>query len=125
MELDSASLADLSSQLRSLGYLARDLDLSLLFASSPASTSHLSSPSAILAHQQTLASEARAREQLVRCLWSMLGARSEVNEGFEALASRERVGNYELERVKGMMNKEKRAREVAEQEKEKEVAKTK
>lgn len=121
--LDSASLSHLSSQLQSLGYISRPLDLSQLFASTPASTSHLSSPSAILAHQAQLANEARACEQVVRCLWSMLGARMDASEGLETLAARERVGNYELERVKGMLSKEKKAREAAEKEREKETAK--
>ncbi|ORY88107.1 hypothetical protein BCR35DRAFT_351231 [Leucosporidium creatinivorum] len=123
--LDSASLSHLSSQLQSLGYISRPLDLPQLFASTPASTSHLSSPSAILTHQSQLANEARAREQVVRCLWSMLGARMDASEGLETLAARERVGNYELERVKGMLSKEKKAREAAEKEREKETAKAK
>jgi hypothetical protein len=123
--LDSASLSHLSSQLQSLGYISRPLDLPQLFAATPASTSHLSSPSAILAHHAQLANEARAREQVVRCLWSMLGARMDASEGLEALAARERVGNYELERVKGMLSKEKKAREAAEKEREKETAKAK
>lgn len=55
----------------------------------------------------------------------MLGARMDASEGMEALAARERVGSYELERVKGMLSKEKKAREAAEKEREKEAAKAK
>lgn len=123
---DEKSLSHLSSQLRSLGFINRPLDLAELFASTPHSlSSRTRSPEEILAHQTRLQVENRAREQTIRLLWSLLGAREEANERLEEIKTREQVLGYEMDRTQAMVSKEKKRADRMQEEREAEAAKAK
>ncbi|SCZ93771.1 BZ3500_MvSof-1268-A1-R1_Chr6-3g08874 [Microbotryum saponariae] len=126
--MDAASLSHLSSQLQSLGFLSRPLDVASLFsAAAPTPTTAKGGtnddPASILAHQATMQQQYRAREQVLRCLWSLLTARNDAAEGLEAVSARERVLAYEIERTKAMLKREREAREASERDKQNERAK--
>ncbi|SGY16958.1 BQ5605_C012g07043 [Microbotryum silenes-dioicae] len=126
--MDAASLSHLSSQLQSLGFLSRPLDVASLFsAAAPTPTTAKGGthddPASILAHQATMQQQYRAREQVLRCLWSLLTARNDAAEGLEAVSARERVLAYEVERTKAMLKREREAREASERDKQNEKAK--
>ncbi|SCV67589.1 BQ2448_5200 [Microbotryum intermedium] len=124
--MDAASLSHLSSQLQSLGFITRPLDVASLFTA-PTTTSGTKDmnhdPASILAHQASVQQQYRAREQVLRCLWSLLTARNDAAQGLEAVAARERVLAYELERTKAMLKREREARESSERDKQNEKAK--
>ncbi|KDE04526.1 hypothetical protein, variant [Microbotryum lychnidis-dioicae p1A1 Lamole] len=126
--MDAASLSHLSSQLQSLGFLSRPLDVASLFSAAAATPTTAKGgthddPASILAHQATMQQQYRAREQVLRCLWSLLTARNDAAEGLEAVSARERVLAYEVERTKAMLKREREAREASERDKQNEKAK--
>lgn len=94
---DSASLSHLSSQLQAHGYTSRPLDLSL--------------PSQ------------RSKDSLIKCLWTMLAARTDANESLEKVGTELRVLRYDYERVQGMLRREREGKMGMEKEKEGEKAK--
>lgn len=93
----SSSLSHLSSQLQSHGYTTRPLDLSL--------------PSQ------------RSKDALIKCLWTMLAARTDANESLEKVGTELRVLRYDHERVQGMLRREKEGKVGVEKEMEGERAK--
>ncbi|GAA6001096.1 uncharacterized protein JCM10292_006372 [Rhodotorula paludigena] len=103
------SLSALSSQLVSLGYLSRPLDLSTLFLS-PAIPANPSAK-ALKKHHDLLILQARAREQIAKCLWGMLEQRQSERGVIEGLLAVEARAQEEVER-------ERKARERAERERE-------
>ncbi|GAA6047011.1 hypothetical protein JCM3770_004150 [Rhodotorula araucariae] len=108
------SLSALSTQLVSLGYLSRPLDLRTLFLA-PALPPDPSAK-ALKRHHDLLVLQARARDQIAKCLWGMLEQRQSergVMEGLlagEARASedadRERKGRERAERDREAMGRE-------------------
>lgn len=124
---DSAlSLSHLSSQLIAHGYTSRPLDLvSLFLTPSPSSALKASEPKAYLAHVARLRAEGAARDQVVKCLWNILSARTESLEELERLRGREMVAGYELERAKGLLARAEGERDKARKEAEGERAKAK
>ena len=125
------SLAHLSAQLNAHGYITRPLDLISLFALPP--------PPLVTSAEQTdkqlrnalkqarAATEAqdKAREQLVRCLWNMLGARVDATTAIERLSTELRVLVYDHERANGILAKEREKRVLAEKDAMAEKAKAK
>lgn len=103
------SLSALSSQLVSLGYLSRPLDLSTLFLS-PAIPNNPSAK-ALKKYHDLLILQARAREQIAKCLWGMLEQRQSERGVIEGLLAGEARAQEEVER-------ERKARERAERERE-------
>lgn len=112
---DPSSLSSLSSQLLSLNLTTKALDLVPIF--SPPAQAPLS--------PAQLAADARAREALLRCIWSMLEARQQMGEALETVDGMGRVREYELERAEGMVTVERRKAAVAGKEAEGERAKAK
>lgn len=123
--MDETSLSHLSSQLRSLGFIHRPLDLPALFAATQKPSSRSAKPEEILAYQKRLQQETRAREQVIRLLWSLLGARDEASERLEEVKTREQVLCYEMERSQAMVTREKRRADRMQEEREAEAAKAK
>lgn len=78
-----------------------------------------------MAHQTRLQVENRAREQTIRLLWSLLGAREEANERLEEIKTREQVLGYEMDRTQAMVSKEKKRADRMQEEREAEAAKAK
>lgn len=125
------SLAHLSAQLKAHGYITRSLDLLSLFSLPP--------PPLLSSHEQTdkqlrtalkqaaLARQAedQAREQIVRCLWNMLGARVDATTAIERLSTELRVLLYDHERANGILAKEREKRLAAEKDAMAEKAKAK
>ncbi|GAA5968811.1 hypothetical protein JCM11641_000740 [Rhodosporidiobolus odoratus] len=114
------SFSALSTALISSGYLTRPLDLQTLF-NSPSLPSQ-SSSKALKKHNDLLILQARAREQLSKCLWGMLDKRDQEREMVEGLLAREARVSGEAERERGMRERAERDREVAQREAEKERA---
>ncbi|KAL8292804.1 hypothetical protein RQP46_001416 [Phenoliferia psychrophenolica] len=122
----TASLSHLSSQLLSHGYTSRPLDLVSLFLTPPPSHAlKQADPGAYAEHVARIRAEGTARDQVVKCLWNMLGARMDSIEGLENLRSREMVGQYELERSRGLLQRAEKERDRARKDAEQERAKTK
>lgn len=115
-----SDLASLSAQLVSLNYLTRPLDLAPVFAPSLPSSSSSSG-----AQQQQLASDARVREQFLRCVWAMLAARNQASEALESVDGLLRTREYELERMEAMVETERRKAKRAEEDAKQEQAKAK
>lgn len=123
---DPLSLSHLSSQLVAHGYTSRALDLVSLFLTPPPSHSlKKADPGAYAAHVERIRAESTARDQVIKCLWNMLGARMDAVEGIETLRSREMVGAYELERAKGLLGRAEKERDKARKDAEGERAKAK
>ncbi|BGP15757.1 hypothetical protein JCM10213_007947 [Rhodosporidiobolus nylandii] len=104
------SYSALSSRLLALGALTRPLDLHTLFLS-PSLPSSASSKAA-KKHHDTLILQARAREQLSKCLWGMLERREEEREVMEGLLAREAREAGERERERTMRERAEREREI-------------
>ncbi|GAA5990900.1 hypothetical protein JCM10908_000071 [Rhodotorula pacifica] len=117
------SLSALSTQLVSLGYLSRPLDLSTLFLSpsvpSSASSKH------IRKHQDLLILQARAREQIAKCLWGMLEQRQTERATIETLLAREARANEDADRERIAADRARKEREAMGRELEAEKAKAK
>ncbi|GAA6020843.1 hypothetical protein JCM10207_001677 [Rhodosporidiobolus poonsookiae] len=103
------SLNALSTQLVSHGYLSRPLDLQTLFLA-PSLPSNPSSK-ALKKHHDTLILQARAREQLAKCLWGMLEKRNEEREVLEGLLAREARASGDAERERTLRERLGRERE--------------
>ena len=122
----TASLSHLSSQLLSYGYTSRPLDLvSLFLTPAPSHALQLADPGAYAEYVERIRAEGTARDQVVKCLWNMLGARMDSTEGLDALRSREMVGAYELERCRGLLVRAEKERDKARKDAELEKAKAK
>ncbi|KAJ8294914.1 hypothetical protein OF846_001983 [Rhodotorula toruloides] len=117
------SLSALSTQLVSLGYLSRPLDLSTLFLAPP--TPSNASSKALKKHHDLLILQARAREQIAKCLWGMLEQRRAERGTIEALLSREASAAEEAEREKNAADRARKEREVLGKELEAEKARAK
>ncbi|BGP55100.1 hypothetical protein JCM8202v2_002695 [Rhodotorula sphaerocarpa] len=117
------SLSALSTQLVSLGYLSRPLDLSTLFLApslpSTASAKH------VRKHQDLLILQARAREQIAKCLWGMLEQRQAERATIETLLAREARANEEAERERAAADRARKEREAMGRELEAEKARAK
>ncbi|GAA5885744.1 hypothetical protein JCM6882_007551 [Rhodosporidiobolus microsporus] len=109
------SLSALSTQLIAHGYLTRPLDLSTLFLPpplpTPSSTTGEVSSKSLKKHQDLLILQARAREQLAKCMWGMLDKRTEEREVMEGLLAREARASMEGERERAMRERAERERE--------------
>ncbi|GAA5849738.1 hypothetical protein JCM8547_000549 [Rhodosporidiobolus lusitaniae] len=103
------SLSALSTQLLSHGYLTRPLDLSTLFLAPSLPSS--SSSKALKKHHDTLILQARARDQLAKCLWGMLEKRGEEREVLEGMLAREARAQGEGERERTMRERAEREAE--------------
>ncbi|GAA5895071.1 hypothetical protein JCM8208_000105 [Rhodotorula glutinis] len=117
------SLSALSTQLVSLGYLSRPLDLSTLFLS-PALPSQPSAK-ALKRHHDLLVLQARAREQIAKCLWGMLDQRQSEREVMEGLLAGEAKAAEDAEREHKARERAEREREAIARDLEAERAKTK
>lgn len=117
------SLSALSTQLVSLGYLSRPLDLSTLFLApslpSTASAKH------VRKHQDLLILQARARERIAKCLWGMLEQRQAERATIETLLAREARANEEAERERAAADRARKEREAMGRELEAEKARAK
>ncbi|GAA5830826.1 hypothetical protein JCM11251_001089 [Rhodosporidiobolus azoricus] len=123
------SLSALSTQLIAHGYLTRPLDLTTLFLPPPlpipsATTGEVSTKS-LKKHQDLLILQARAREQLAKCMWGMLDKRMEEREVMEGLLAREARASMEQEREKSIRERAEREREAMGRELEAERARAK
>ncbi|KAK4702751.1 hypothetical protein P7C70_g3471, partial [Phenoliferia sp. Uapishka_3] len=122
----SASLSHLSSQLLSQGYTSRPLDLVSLFTTPPPPSSlRTTDPQSYAALVSRLRQESTARDQVVKCLWNMLGERINSVERLEEVRGRVGVVEYELERERARVRGVEKKREKARKEAEGERAKTK
>lgn len=117
------SLSALSTQLVSLGYLSRPLDLSTLFLAPPIPSN--ASSKALKKHHDLLILQARAREQIAKCLWGMLEQRQAERGTIEALLSREASAAEEAEREKNAADRARKELEVLGKELEAEKARAK
>ena len=117
------SLSALSTQLVSLGYLSRPLDLSTLFLS-PALPSQPSAK-ALKRHHDLLVLQARAREQIAKCLWGMLDQRQSERDVMQDLLAAEAKAAEEAEREHKARERAEREREAIARDLEAERAKTK
>lgn len=117
------SLSALSTQLVSLGYLSRPLDLSTLFLS-PALPSNPSSK-ALKRHHDLLVLQARAREQIAKCLWGMLDQRQSERDVMEGLLAGEARAAEDAERERKARERTEREREAIARDLEAERAKSK
>ncbi|POY74251.1 hypothetical protein BMF94_2689 [Rhodotorula taiwanensis] len=117
------TLSALSTQLVSLGYLARPLDLATLFLApslpAGASSKH------VRKHQDLLILQARAREQIAKCLWGMLEQRQEERATIETLLAREARANEDAERERKQADRARKEREAMGREVEAEKARAK
>ncbi|GAA5863412.1 hypothetical protein JCM3774_005283 [Rhodotorula dairenensis] len=117
------SLSALSTQLVSLGYLSRPLDLSTLFLApslpSGASSKH------VRRHQDLLILQARAREQIAKCLWGMLEQRQTERATIETLLAREARANEDSDRERKAADRARKEREAMGRELEAEKARAK
>lgn len=126
------SLAHLSAQLKAHGYITRQLDLLSLFTLPPppifnSNEQHTDKQlrNALQQANQARQAEDQAREQIVRCLWNMLGARVDATTAIERLSTELRVLEYDHERANSILSKEREKRVVAEKEAMAEKAKAK
>ncbi|GAA5873923.1 hypothetical protein JCM1840_000232 [Sporobolomyces johnsonii] len=117
------SLSALSSSLVSHGYLTRPLSLSTLFL--PPTLPSNPSSKALKHHQDTLILQARARDQLARCLWGMLERGVEAREALEEAVAREGRQAMERERERKLRERAEREREALAREMEGERARAK
>ncbi|GAA5928069.1 hypothetical protein JCM1841_005897 [Sporobolomyces salmonicolor] len=117
------SLSALSSSLLSHGYLTRPLSLSTLFL--PPTLPSNPSSKAVKQHQDTLILQARARDQLARCLWGMLERGVEAREALEEAVAREGRQAMERERERKLRERAEREREALAREMEGERARAK
>ncbi|GAA5924788.1 hypothetical protein JCM3775_005469 [Rhodotorula graminis] len=117
------SLSALSTQLVSLGYLSRPLDLSTLFLA-PALPSQPSAK-ALKRHHDLLVLQARAREQIAKCLWGMLDQRQSEREVMEGLLAGEAKAADDADREHKARERAEREREGIARDLEAERAKTK
>ncbi|BGP24260.1 afadin/alpha-actinin-binding family protein [Rhodotorula toruloides] len=117
------SLSALSTQLVSLGYLSRPLDLSTLFLAPPIPSN--ATAKALKKYHDLLILQARAREQIAKCLWGMLEQRQAERGTIEALLSREASAAEEAEREKNAADRARKEREVLGKELEAEKARAK
>ncbi|GAA6027688.1 hypothetical protein JCM8097_007983 [Rhodosporidiobolus ruineniae] len=118
------SFSALSAQLVSRGHLTRPLDLSTLFLPPPLPPSDASSKH-LKRHQDMLVLQARAREQLSKCLWGMLERSRDERETVEGLLSREERARDEAERERTAAERARRERETMARELEVEKARAK
>lgn len=110
MDPTEDSLSALSTQLVSLGYLSRPLDLATLFLA-PSLPAGASSKHA-RKHQDLLILQARAREQIAKCLWGMLEQRQTERETIETLLAREARANEEADREQKAADRARKEREA-------------
>lgn len=110
MDPTEASLSALSTQLVSLGYLSRPLDLATLFLA-PSLPAGASSKQA-RKHRDLLILQARAREQIAKCLWGMLEQRQTERETIETLLAREARANEEADRERKAADRARTEREA-------------
>ncbi|KAK4055958.1 hypothetical protein OIO90_002951 [Microbotryomycetes sp. JL221] len=122
MESDSASLAQLTHQLVSLGFVTRSFDLALLFPSTHANSKHQTEQD-LFDKQRQLQLQHKTKDQLVRCLWNMLTQHNQVNSRLEDMTSQHKVMAYEFDRLKLELDKSTKLRHAAD--KDKQAAETK
>lgn len=123
MDPTEESLSALSTQLVSLGYLSRPLDLATLFLA-PSLPAGASSKHA-RKHHDLLILQARAREQIAKCLWGMLEQRQTERDTIETLLAREARANEEAERERKAADRARKEREAMGHEVEAEKARAK
>ncbi|GAA5963711.1 hypothetical protein JCM8115_004250 [Rhodotorula mucilaginosa] len=123
MDPTEESLSALSTQLVSLGYLSRPLDLATLFLA-PSLPAGASSKHA-RKHHDLLILQARAREQIAKCLWGMLEQRQTERETIETLLAREARANEEADREREAADRARKEREAMGREVEAEKARAK
>lgn len=113
----------LSAQLQTQGYLSSGtlsiLTLPLFTPPSNSSSNVLSAFATYRAQHQ------KAIDQLTKCMWAMLNAKTTQQDTLDQMAAKEQVVQYELERTKTLLERERKLIATAEREREAERAKVK
>ena len=109
---DLGSLSHLSSQLSSLGYVHPTFDLGAAFVTTTLNGNSVGGDDGddIFDRQKQLQLQHRARDQLVRCLWTMLSDRNELHDRLERATTSLKVNAYELDRLKLRTDKDDKLR---------------
>ncbi|KAK4049049.1 hypothetical protein OIV83_004411 [Microbotryomycetes sp. JL201] len=124
-----ASLAHLTHELVSLGLVTRSFDFAAAVSRGcpveHAPTHSRDSAQDVLDRQHQLQQHHKARDQLVRCLWTMLSQRKDANERLEQATAAHNVTLYELDRVKAQCDHERKAKLTSQKDKQSAEAKLK
>lgn len=139
---ENKALSHLSSQLMSHGYISRPLDLISLFTQPSAplyahthasndTTDNVNAPTdkeiqrSLRTARDKRVAQGRARDQVSKCLWTMLNARMDATATLEKLVTQYRVLSYDYERLQSLLKIEKSKRITAEKEQHGEKARAK